>query len=261
MPRNWFLIPAYNEEENLRWLLPNIRRFMHAFHYSYDIVVVDDGSSDGTSDVVREMADVHGIRARVVRHPVNRGPGAGFKTGFDEILKYAADDDLVITIEADNTSDLCVLNRMLMRADRGYDLVLASVYGGGRIIGAPRSRLMLSHVANTLIRQAFRLYGLHTFSSFFRVHRARMLRQVMEVYGDDFVTEEGFVCAVEMLVKMHHMGFSISEVPMLLDSNIRIGDSKMKVWRNVKAYLRVIQNLNTKPGALKGKDFAHRGGT
>jgi dolichol-phosphate mannosyltransferase len=260
MPRNWFLIPAFNEEENLRWLLPNIRRFMHAFHYAYDIVVVDDGSSDGTADVVREMADVHSIRARVVSHEVNQGPGAGFRTGFQEILKHAADDDLIITIEADNTSDLCVLNRMLMRADRGHDLVLASVYGGGRIIGAPRSRLLLSHVANSLIRQAFRLHGLNTFSSFFRVHRARMMRGAMEVYGDDFVTEQGFVCAVEMLVKLHHMGYSISEVPMLLDSNIRIGDSKMKVWRNVRAYLRVVQNLTSRPGALKGRDHAHRDG-
>ena len=250
MPKNYFLIPAYNEAENLHYLLPNIRRFMEAFHYPYDITVVDDGSSDGTAAVVDEHCEVHGIPARAVIHPVNKGPGAAFATGFRSILERADDRDRIITVEADNTSDLAVLNRMLMRADRGYDLVLASVYGGGRIIGAPISRLALSWCANQLMKGIFNMKEINTFSSFFRVHRARIIREAFECYGDNFVSEPGFVCAVEMLIKLHHMGVSIAEVPMLLDSNIRIGDSKMKIARNVRAYLRVI-GRHKLPGGLR----------
>ncbi len=249
MPTNHFLIPAYNEAENLRYLLPNIRRFMEAFHYPYTITVVDDGSSDGTAAVVVEHREVHGIPAQVVSHAINQGPGQGFATGFKAILAHARDNDRIVTIEADNTSDLAVLNRMLMRADRGFDLVLASVYGGGRIIGAPRSRLILSAGANTLMKYIFDMKEINTFSSFFRVHRAQMIREAMERYGDDFVSEPGFVCAVEMLIKLYHMGYNVTEVPMLLDSNIRIGDSKMKIVRNIKAYGRVIGRHLT-PGVL-----------
>jgi dolichol-phosphate mannosyltransferase len=240
MPEVFFLIPAYNEAENLRYLLPNIRRFMLAFHYKYRVVVVDDGSSDGTAEVVREHHDLHGIPARAIVHAQNKGPGGAFLTGFQAILEEARDEDLVVTIEADNTSDLCVLHRMIERSDRGFDLVLASVYGGGRIIGAPTSRLVLSACANAVMKFTFQIKGLSTFSSFFRVHKVSMLRAAFARWGDDFVSERGFVCAVEMFLKLHAMGFRIGEVPMLLDSNIRIGDSKMKVLRNVRDYARVI---------------------
>lgn len=236
----YFLIPAYNEAENLYYLLPNIRRFMTAFHYPYEIIVVDDGSSDDTAKVVDDAREVHGIHARPIVHKINQGPGGGFRTGFKEILKTAKDDDHIVTIEADNTSDLCVLHRMIERCDRGFDLVLASVYGGGRIIGAPRSRLLLSAGANTLMKTLFGLGELNTFSSFYRVHRTKMIREAFDQYGDGFVSERGFVCAVEMLLKLHSMGYAISEVPMLLDSNIRIGDSKMKVLRTTRDYLRVM---------------------
>lgn len=251
MPKIHFLIPAYNEAENLRFLLPNIRRFMHAFHYPYRIVVVDDGSKDGTSDVVVEHREVHKIEAHAVRHEVNQGPGGGFRTGFKEILKHASDDDRIVTIEADNTSDLCVLHRMIERCDRGADLVLASVYGVGRIVGAPRSRLILSAGSNALMKVAFHIKDLNTFSSFFRVHKVPMIREAFDLYGDDFIAERGFVCAVEMFIKLHHMGYHISEVPMLLDSKIRIGDSKMKVLRNIRDYVRVIAHHKLDPHALK----------
>ncbi len=241
MPKVYFLIPAYNEAENLRYLLPNIRRFMHAFHYTYQIFVIDDGSSDNTVAVVDEHREVHGIHCQAIVHEVNQGPGGAFRTGFKAILEHADDDDRIVTIEADNTSDLCVLHRMLERCDRGFDLVLASVYGGGRIIGAPRSRLILSACANTLMKFAFDIKDIDTFSSFFRVHRAKMIREAFALHGDDFVSERGFVCAVEMFLKLHRMGVRISEVPMLLDSNIRIGDSRMKVLRNIRDYARVIR--------------------
>ncbi len=248
MARNYFLIPAYNEAENLGYLLPNIRRYMEAFHYPYEIVVVDDGSSDGTAAVVDEHREVHGIPAEVIVHATNKGPGGAFETGFRAILERAEADDRIVTIEADNTSDLCVLNRMLMRSDRGFDLVLASVYGGGRIIGAPRSRLLLSSVANSMMKVAFNMPQINTFSSFFRVHRAGMIQAAFDLHGDDFISEPGFVCAVEMLIKLHRMGATIAEVPMLLDSNIRIGDSKMKIARTVRAYLRVIARHGVQGG-------------
>ena len=239
-----FVIPAFNEVENIPFLLSNIRKFMRFFGEDYRVIVVDDGSTDGTAEAVREAVEGRRrVQAEVVTHETNKGPGAAFRTGFHRVLEDAEDIDFVVTIEADNTSDLCVLNRMLDRARRGNELVLASVYGSGRVVGAPFSRRVLSWCANMLIKIVFGFWGLTTFSSFFRLYRVDLLRRGFAAYGDGLIQEQGFVCMVEVLVKLHRMGCEITEVPMLLDSNIRRGDSKMKIVKTTLSYLRVMRRL------------------
>lgn len=262
-PKLRFVIPAYNEEQNIPHLLSSIRKFLAFFAEPGEVWVVDDGSTDGTAEVVRRMArDVHtpcpmagsvGCKVHVpihlLQHERNRGPGQAFLTGLTAALEHASDGDYIVTIEADNTSDLSILNRMLEQARRGSDVVLASVYGEGRIIGAPLPRRVLSWSANVMVKLVFGFYGLHTFSSFFRLHRAAVLRRAFARYGTRFITERGFVCMIEMLVKLHHLGgVRVTEVPMLLDSNIRIGDSKMKIMRTTSSYFRLFYRL----GLLQG---------
>jgi len=252
-----FVIPAYNEADNLPHLLASIRKFLAFFGEQGEVWVVDDGSTDATGEVVRHIARTPltpcpvsrsapcrtVMPIHLVQHTVNRGPGAAFRSGFAAALDGAPDHGFLITIEADNTSDLTILSRMLEQARRGNDVVLASVYGEGRVVGAPLERKMLSWGANVLVRTIFGFRGLHTFSSFFRLYRVSVLRQAFELYGDRFIEEPGFVCMVETLVKLKRMGARMSEVPMLLDANIRIGDSKMKIFRTVNSYLRLFYNL------------------
>ncbi|MBM4319119.1 MAG: glycosyltransferase family 2 protein [Deltaproteobacteria bacterium] len=258
-----FVIPAYNEEENLPHLLTSIRKFLAFFAEQGEVWVVDDGSSDRTAEMVQRLArEVHTpcpvagatgctikVPVHLLRHEQNHGPGRAFLTGLLAALHHAGDHDYIVTIEADNTSDLSILNRMLEQARRGNDVVLASVYGEGRVVGAPLSRRVLSWGANTLVKTVFRFHGLHTFSSFFRLHRAAVLRRAFAHYGDRFVTESGFVCMIEMLVKLQRLGgVRIAEVPMLLDANIRIGDSKMKIMRTTSSYLRLFYWLGVRRG-------------
>ncbi len=233
------VVPAYNEAENLPHLLDNLRRFMRFMGQRFRIVLVDDGSRDATQDVLAPLA--RRLPLTVLRHAENRGPGAAFLTGLRAAADMTADDDLILTIEADNTSDLCVVNKMIEQTRRGHDLVLASVYGRyGRVVGAPFSRLVLSKGANLLMKATFRIPRVNTFSSFFRLHRAALIKRAFDAYGDRLIEEPGFICMVELLVKLHHLGARITEVPMLLDANIRIGDSKMKVLRNIRSYLSLI---------------------
>jgi len=277
-----FVIPSYNEAANLPHLLNNIRKFLGYFEERGRVFVVDDGSSDESAAVVERLSRTAGSPANahrshgangnndnndsspripipppvpitLIRHSRNRGPGAAFLTGFKAALQGAKDRDFLVTIEADNTSDLCILNKMLEHGRRGSDVVLASVYGEGRVVGAPIGRRVLSWCATTLVKLFFRFKGLNTFSSFFRLYRVAALRQAFAVHGDKLIEEPGFVCMVELLVKLDRLGLKMSEVPMLLDSNIRIGDSKMKVFKTGASYLRVFYNLG-----IKGKDRTSR---
>ena len=136
-----FVIPAYNEAENIPRLLEDLAP--RARELGARVIFVDDGSTDGTSEAI--MAHRQDLHLAVVRHEVNRGLGTAINSGLRAALGEAQDDDAIVTMEADNTSDLDDLPRMLERFDEGYDVVLASVYApGGKIIGVAPWRLAAS---------------------------------------------------------------------------------------------------------------------
>ena len=234
----YFVIPAYNEADNLPYLIESIIRVGRFFDISPAIVVVDDASTDGTIDVLRLYQ--REVNLTILTHEKNLGPGAAFRSGFSHLLSLLHDNDIVVTIEADNTSDLCVLGKMVELVNREYDVVLANVYGTGRIVGAVLSRRFISFWSNLLMKIVFRIHGVDTYTSFFRTYRGTALRRLFLVYGEDAITEKGFTCMLEILVKFNMLGMRIGQVPMLLDSKIRIGESKMKVIGNIKATLSLL---------------------
>ncbi|HEV7499795.1 MAG TPA: glycosyltransferase family 2 protein, partial [Vicinamibacteria bacterium] len=182
------VVPAFNEEGNMPALLGSIAERIEPFAQPYRILVIDDGSTDGTSEACA-LAAAAGLKVEVIRHDRNRGPGAAFRTGFLHVLETAAPLDLVITLEGDQTSDASVLPRLLHRVwEEGDHIALAScyLYGGG-IKGTRLHRVGLSHVANGLMKKALGLSGLSTLSSFYRVYQASALQALRERYGDAFI--------------------------------------------------------------------------
>jgi dolichol-phosphate mannosyltransferase len=231
----YFVIPAFNEADNLPYLLKSIWRVGRYFNLSPKLTIVDDASTDGTLEVINQYSNELDIT--VIHHENNQGPGAAFKSGFAGILNQISEEDIIISIEGDNTSDLCVLGKMIELIDRGYDVVLANVYGSGKIVGADPIRRFISFWANLVMKMVFRIPNVDTFTSFFRAYSGKALKNLFSIYGERAITEAGFTCMLEILLKFHILGFKIGQVPMLLDSKIRIGESKMKVMRNIKATL------------------------
>ena len=127
---------------------------------------------------------------------------------------------------------------MLRRSEEGHDAVFASpyMYGGGILHTRP-SRVMLSHIANTLVKEFYGVHGLLTVSSFFRLYRGRCLFRLQECYGDRIVERNGYESMVEMVMKMTYLQMSISELPMVLDSTRRAGRSKLNTRRTIIGYL------------------------
>jgi dolichol-phosphate mannosyltransferase len=223
---------------------PNLPRLFDAFreiardHDTYEcaIVLVDDGSTDGTAETARELGG--DLDLTVLRHEVNRGPGAAFGTAFEFLAGRLDADDRVLTLEGDNTSRHEILGRMMLRSEEGYDAVLASpyMYGGG-IVHTDALRMTLSHIANAFVKEFLGAHGILTVSSFYRLHRGDCILRLQGRYGPRIVERTGFESMVEMLMKMINLQMTICEVPMVLDTSRRIGSSKLKLGRTVLGYL------------------------
>lgn len=233
---NVFVIPAYNEERNLPRLLLDLEAHP-ALWCGGHVLIVDDGSTDATAELVAAYRGQ--VPVTLIRQPSNQGAGRAFDVGFRRALELAGDDDFIVTMESDTTSDLAAVEQMLDRARGGVDVVLASHHGEGELLNVARHRRLLSRAAASAIRRGAGLDA-KTVSSFFRVYRAEALRGAYARHGDLFIRESGFACKAEILVKLVRSGCSVSEVPVSLDWGRRDGESKMRVLPTIGGYARLM---------------------
>jgi dolichol-phosphate mannosyltransferase len=232
-----FVIPAYNESENIANLMADLGP--RARELGARIIFVDDGSTDGTAEAIEAHRD--GLHLAIVRHGVNRGLGTAINSGLRAALGESHDGDAIVTIEADNTSDLDDLPKMLERFHAGADVVLASVYApGGRIVGVAPWRLAASKAVSNSFRVVGGLKEIHTLSSLYRVYRAGTLRRAADTYGWLLVREPGFAANVELLLKLYNAGAKVDEVATVNDWGRRQGVSKMSLKPTVLAYGRLM---------------------
>lgn len=241
MPEQFFiLIPVLNEANNITRLVYSLKMLSAAINHRFDVRVylVDDGSKDNTSALANQTANEAGIRLEVLRHEINQGPGRAFGIGFRHLSPLLGNNDLVLTMEGDNTSGLELVKPMLIRLNEGFDAIFASPHlYGGQILNTPTYRVFLSSVVNLILKELLGISGILTVTSFFRLYRASALRRLQAVYGPEIVEQHGFECMVEMTMKMINLHISISEVPMVLNGKARIGKSRMNIMRTVGGYL------------------------
>ncbi len=242
-----FVSPAYNEELNIGKLIDRTHRTCADHEILYRQIIVDDGSSDETAQIVTRETKAQSLPVTLISYHPNRGAGEAFREGLVHAISIAKNWDVIVTMESDGTSDLEILPLLLKKIEQGADVVIGSCHArGGRMRGNPWHRVLLSRCANTLITSLFSMKGLKTLSSFYRAYRPSALRKVLETYGS-FSEEKTFSFVVEILIRLGRLGFKIEEVPMILNNENRRGSSKMRIVENTLGYLRIIQrNLATK---------------
>lgn len=232
----YFLIPTYNESLNIQNLSLGLNEYIARSDVFF--VFSDDCSTDDTIQIIPKYINTNNLK--VLSSSQNLGPGAVFNKGFNWILdNYKSEKDIVVTMEADSSSDVGILRTMLLLQKEGYDLVLASVYAqGGGFSKTSIFRRVISFIANIFLRLAFNIKVL-TLSSFYRVYSIKKLKDVKERYKE-IITENGFVCMVEVLIKFIKVKAKVIEVPMTLKSEDRIGKSKMKISETSIQYMKFL---------------------
>ena len=230
MRRLIVVLPAFNEEGNIGTLLDRIDEELTESALTYKVIVVDDGSTDRTADLVTLKAA--GLPILLFRHSQNRGLGPTIRDGLAAAADIAAPSDIIITMDADDTHTPGLILRMVRMIREGHDVVIASRYQpGSRTIGVPLRRRFLSAAASWLFRVAFPTPGIRDFTCGFRAYRADVIQSAIRQYGDRFVDQDGFQCMVDILLKLRRQPLIFGEVPFLLRYDQKLGGTKMRLLR------------------------------
>lgn len=244
----WVVLPAFNEAENLPPLLEGITSTLGALGATHTILVVDDGSSDGTRSVAGDFAGR--LPLQVVGHERNQGLARTIETGLRSALRQASGDDVIVTMDADNTHSPQLLPRMLDALRDGADLVIASRYAPGGIeVGVPVMRRILSQGIGVLMRLRFGLHGVRDYSCGYRAYRARLLQAAAARYGSRLIEARGFSVMAELLVRLRPFRPKVVEVPLHLRYDRKRGRSKMRLRQTVADYLALLVSRTPSAGA------------
>ena len=233
------VLPAYNEEANIASLLRNIFESLTEDNQGFSIIVVDDGSSDGTARILTEFSKEFPLY--VERHEQNQGLGATLRDGLRRAADVAGERDIIITMDADESHTPGLMIRMIRMIREGHDVVIASRYQkGSRIYGLSLRRKIVSWLASILMRVVFPTPGISDYTCGYRAYRAAALKSAYTQYGDDLVDQDGFQCMVDVLLKLRRMPLIFGEVPMILRYDLKRGQSKMRMWKTAKSTLRLL---------------------
>lgn len=214
--RKIVIIPTYNERENIE----NIIRKVFSLDGGYDILIIDDGSPDGTAAIVKRLQQEFPERLHMIERPGKLGLGTAYITGF----KWSIDKGYGYTFEMDadfshNPEDL---PRLYQACKDGADLAIGSRYCDGiSVINWPIGRIIMSYYASVYVRT---ILGMKVYdcTAGFKCYSNKVLRTI----DLDKVEMKGYGFQIEMKYTTYKLGFKITEVPIIF-VNRKAGTSKM----------------------------------
>ncbi len=217
------IVPTYNERENLPGLLDRLFALPHGL----EVLIVDDGSPDGTGSLVKERMATE-PRLHLLERAGKMGLGSAYRAGFRYALDHGA--QYVFEMDADFSHDPDAIGDFLREAEHA-DIVLGSRYlNGVTVVNWPLHRLVLSYMANVYTRIVTGL-PVRDATGGFKCFR----RRALEAIRLDRVRSDGYAFQIEMSYKCWRKGFRIVEIPITFVDR-RAGQSKMSrriVWEAV----------------------------
>lgn len=228
--RKIVIIPTYNERENIE----NIIRKVFSLDGGYDILIIDDGSPDGTAAIVKRLQQEFPERLHMIERPGKLGLGTAYITGF----KWSIDKgyDYTFEMDADFSHNPEDLPRLYQACKDGADLAIGSRYCDGiSVINWPIGRIIMSYYASVYVRT---ILGMKVYdcTAGFKCYSNKVLRTI----DLDKVEMKGYGFQIEMKYTTYKLGFKITEVPIIF-VNRKAGTSKMSGGIFGEAFWGVIE--------------------
>ena len=217
MDRKVIIIPTYNEKENIEKII----RAIFALEGEYHVIVIEDGSPDGTGQIVRRLQDEFPDRLFMIERAGKQGLGTAYIAGFKWAIRHGY--DYVFEMDADfshNPDDVPKLYRAC--AEEGADLAIGSRYCNGiSVINWPIGRVIMSYYASVFVRKVLNM-KIFDATAGFKCYR----RKVLETIDLDHIRMKGYGFQIEMKYSAFKLGFRIKEVPIIFVDR-KEGSSKM----------------------------------
>ena len=211
------IIPTYNERENIEKIIRAVFGLEKTFH----ILIVEDGSPDGTADIVKQLQTEFPDRLFMLQRKGKLGLGTAYIAGFKWALAH--DYEYIFEMDADfshNPDDLPRLYKAC--AEEGGDVAIGSRYVSGvNVVNWPMSRVLMSYFASKYVRMITQV-PIHDTTAGFKCYR----REVLETIDLDQIRFKGYAFQIEMKFTASKCGFNIKEVPVIF-INRELGTSKM----------------------------------
>jgi len=231
MSKNLVIIPTYNEKENIE----NIIRAVFEQPTSFHILIIEDGSPDGTAAIVKALQTEFADRLFMVERKGKLGLGTAYIAGFKWALEHGY--EFIFEMDADFSHNPKDLNRLYDAcANQGADVAIGSRYVTGvNVVNWPIGRVLMSYFASKYVRFVLGVKISDTTAGF-KCYR----REVLETINLDKIRFKGYAFQVEMKYTAFECGFTLKEVPVIF-VNRELGTSKMSGGIFGEAFFGVIQ--------------------
>lgn len=237
MDKKLVIIPTYNEIENAEKII----RVVLGKEGAYDILIIDDGSPDGTAAKVEELQNEFPERLFLIKRSGKLGLGTAYLTGFKWALDHGY--DIINEMDADFSHDPDDLPRLYAAIKEGADLAVGSRYCDGvSVVNWPMARILMSYFASVYVRTVLGVKIYDSTAGF-----VCYSRKVLEAIDLDAVRMKGYGFQIEMKYTAKRLGFKLAEVPVIF-VNRKEGTSKMSggifgeaFWGVIKLRFRKFQ--------------------
>ncbi|XP_054274245.1 dolichol-phosphate mannosyltransferase subunit 1 [Macrosteles quadrilineatus] len=225
------LLPTYNERENLPIIVWLITKYMDESGYDYEIIVIDDGSPDGTLEAAKQLEKIYGSK-KIVLKPREKKLGLG--TAYIHGIKHAT-GNFIIIMDADlSHHPKFILEMIALQQKHNLDVVSGTRYvGTGGVYGWDFRRKLISRGANFLTQLLLRP-GASDLTGSFRLYKKDVLQKLVES-----CVSKGYVFQMEMIIRARQFNYSIGEVPITFVDRV-YGESKLggsEIFQFVKSLL------------------------
>ncbi|XP_013413924.1 dolichol-phosphate mannosyltransferase subunit 1 [Lingula anatina] len=212
------LLPTYNERDNLPLIVWLLVKYFEESGHQFEIIVIDDGSPDGTLEVAKQLEKIYG-KEKIVLRP--RAKKLGLGTAYIHGIKHAT-GNFVFIMDADLSHHPKFIPEFIKKQQEGnYDVVSGTRYrGNGGVYGWDLKRKVISRGAN-LLTQILLRPGASDLTGSFRLYRKDVLEKLVQS-----CVSKGYVFQMEMIVRARQLGYTIGEVPISFVDRV-YGESKL----------------------------------